>query len=489
MEDSEIVERIVGLLGGVENVSSAINCMTRLRVTVKNEALVNATDLRRDPKIIGVLHDRALYFELVVGPGRAAAYAAVCRQMGIPAADSAAGSRPKASDTAPLTPTPGRGRVALRSALKAVGEIFVPLIPGIIVAGLCSGFASLLAQVVPNYRDIRHWYLIWQMLSLISTSFMSFITAWAGYRAAERFGATPILGGMLGMITSLSAINDISKLLGLYNMDAPLTSVLMSGKGGVLATIVGVFVLSAVEKRVRSRVMPSLSIVFTPLITLLVCAVPYVLVIMPVFGWVSHGAAWVLAQACSSDNLLLRMVVGYAAAAVFLPLVACGMHHGLVALYATQLQELGRVVLYPALSMAGAGQVGASIALYFKAKRLGHRRLRSVIAGSLPAGFLGVGEPLVYGVTLPMGRPFVTAGLGAGFGGAFVMAARVASTAWGPSGLLGVFVMTAGDGGAFQSVGMYLVGLAISYVMGFVITWFAIGDDAVLRALGGAEVE
>lgn len=140
------------------------------------------------------------------------------------------------------------------------------------------------------------------------------------------------------------------------------------------------------------------------------------------------------------------------------------------------------VTLYPALAMAGAGQVGAAIAIYLKAKKVGNQRIRSVISGALPAGFLGVGEPLIYGVTLPMGKPFVTAGLGAGFGGAFAMAMQIGSTTWGPSGILACFVMTAGPGSAVMNVVYYVIALVISYVMGFVLT------QALVKAEDVAEV-
>ena len=107
-----------------------------------------------------------------------------------------------------------------------------------------------------------------------------------------------------------------------------------------------------------------------------------------------------------------------------------------------------------------------------------------MISGALPAGFLGVGEPLIYGVTLPLGKPFLTAGIGAGFGGALVMAFRVASTTWGPSGLLGIFVMTEGPLGAFRCVLIYLLGLVVSYVCSYIITWltFSAKDLSTDRA-------
>lgn len=93
-----------------------------------------------------------------------------------------------------------------------------------------------------------------------------------------------------------------------------------------------------------------------------------------------------------------------------------------------------------------------------------------------------MGEPLIYGVTLPMGKPFFTAGLGAGFGGAFVMLMQVASTTWGPSGLLGIFVMTAGPNGAAMSIVYFVIGLLISYIMGFILTWFGIKEQDVAAA-------
>ena len=358
----------------------------------------------------------------------------------------------------------------IRGALRTIGDIFIPLLPGIISAGLCGGFATLISQTVPNYTDNNIWAFIYQILRLINTSMMTFLTAWAGYRASERFGGTPILGGMLGMITSLDGINEIASIMGLYNSAIPLDSILCSGKGGILAVIAGALLISYVEKAIRTVMPKSIDIVFTPLLTMFLCVIPYIVFIMPLFGYASGGVVWLFSRACLSDNIFIRAISGYFAAAFFLPLVAAGMHHGLVALYSVQLSELGFVTLYPALAMAGAGQVGAAFALWKKAKKVGNDNLCSVISGALPAGLLGVGEPLIYGVTLPLGKPFLTAGLGAGFGGAFIMVTQVASTTWGPSGLLGAFVMTAGPGGAVRSVLLYLTALVISYIAGYFIT-------------------
>ncbi len=477
MTIKENTDLMIRLLGGAGNIVSVNNCMTRLRVSVREEAAVAEDQLRTAEDVMGLVHDREGYYEIVVGPGKARKYADQCRAAGLSAGSGE--GKPE------QRPSPGKQRnrpegSRLKSGLKTLGEIFVPLIPGIIAAGLCAGFAALIAQAVPDYGNSTVWRLLYQLLSLINASFMTYLTAWAGYRAAERFGATPILGGMLGMITSLEGINEISQLLGLYNESSPLNSILRTGKGGVLAVIAGVFILSLAEKRIRARMPESVDVIFTPLLSLLICAVPYILIIMPLLGYVSGGIVWVFSRLCLSDSLLVRIAAGYVSTALFLPMVAAGMHHGLVALYSVQLQELGYVTLYPALAMAGAGQVGAAAALWFKARKAGNRKLCSVITGALPAGLLGIGEPLIYGVTLPLGKPFITAGLGAGFGGALVMAMKVASTTWGPSGLLGTFVMTAGPQGAVGSMLFYLAGLAVAYACSFIITALFIRKEVLL---------
>ena len=370
----------------------------------------------------------------------------------------------------------------VRDLLKVFGEIFVPLIPGVIAAGLCAGIATLIKQLVPGFADNTFLNVLVNLLGLINSAFLAYLTAWAGYRAAERFGGTPILGGMLGMITGLDGINTISQAIGWFNADIPLDSILRSGRGGVLAAVIGVYFMVKIEKAIRRKMPDSLDIVFTPLLTLIITLIPYIFVVMPVCGLISSGLCWIVQVLCMSDNIVVRVISGYVSAALFLPMVAMGMHHGLVALYSVQLEQFGYVMLYPALAMAGAGQVGAAIAIARKAKKVGNERMRNVIRGALPAGFLGVGEPLIYGVTLPMGKPFITAGLGAGFGGAFAMATEVAATTWGPSGLLALFVMTAGPHGAVNSVLCYGVGLVISYVMGYVITNLMVKDEEVANA-------
>ena len=462
---NENIIEIIKYLGGSENIINLTNCMTRLRITLKNDENIEEDKLKNLQDVLSVIHNRKNKYEIVLGPGKCKKYADALRSMGI-------------GET--IAPSSVNKSNSVKSFMRIIGDIFVPLIPGVITAGLCAGFASLISNIYPSYVNNKILRIFYEILILVSSSFMLYITAWAGYRAAERFGATPIMGGMLGMITSLDGINKISSILGLYNGQNPLSSILYAGKGGVLAVISGVYVLSVIEKKLRKFVPDSLDVIITPLFSIIICVIPYIAFIMPAFGYVSSGIASFISKFCFSENILIRAVIGYISSAIFLPLVASGMHHGLVGLYVVQLEELGYITLYPSLAMAGAGQVGAAFAIMNKAKKAGNLKLREAAANAIPAGILGIGEPLIYGVTLPLGKPFILAGLGAGLGGALVMVMQVASTTWGPSGIPGVFVMTAGPNGALQNAFIYLFSLALSYVGGYLIVSIFVKNNELI---------
>ena len=210
-----MVKDIIDAMGGRENIVSVTNCMTRLRFVVVNESSVKEAEMKELPDVLGLVHDMPMRYEVVVGPGKSTKYASECHQAGIPAAAEGAGlSSGQSWEENKKAVKSARKQSGLNSFLKIFGDVFVPLIPGTIAAGLCAGFAILISQAVPEYESKTFWLILYQLLSLINTAFMTYITAWAGYRASERFGGTPILGGMLGMITSQEGINTASKALG-----------------------------------------------------------------------------------------------------------------------------------------------------------------------------------------------------------------------------------------------------------------------------------
>lgn len=461
-EIKRLSEDVIARTGGKENIISAFSCMTRLRISVKDDRAVREAELKELDGVLGVFRPREGCVEVVVGPGKSTKCMDVFRAYGIQAS----------ADTQNAEPDKNlRKTDRIRKITGVFPKIFAPMIPGIVTAGIFAGIVSLITQLVPGYADMRVLSVLIRLLSGVSAAFIAFISAWAGYRAAEVFGGTPVLGGMLGLFMTADRIGGIeNSIFG------------RTGSGGILAVLAGVWLMCRIETFLRKKMPDALSPAAVPPVTLLAALIPCVFVIGPVLGYLSAGICRVIGYISMDAGPLVRLAAGYICAAAFLPMAASGMHHGLAVLYAVQLETFGYIALYPAFAMAGAGQAGAALAVRSRARKVGNERLCRTIDNAIPAAVLGIGEPLICTVTLPLGRPFVTAGLGAGFGGAFVLFMKVAATAWGVSGLPGVLIMTEGPNGALVSAGCYLAGLAVSCGMGYILTVWNLNDEEIANA-------
>lgn len=459
-----LIKEIVGAVGGTENINSATNCMTRLRMNIKDKSKIDQDTLKNTEGVMGVVDAETL--QVVVGPGKAKKLAdLLIETYNVP---SSSGSSNNWQDNKQAVKD-RQNQGKLKSALELIANIFIPMIPAIIAAGIFQGFSSLLGTMLGEGTiSGEFWDGMRITFALIGNSFLGYFAIFTGVNAAKRFGATEALGGMIGAASIAAPLVELSTLVGLYDAEEPLNSILTTGKGGIIGVIFGVYILSKIEKAVRKRVPDVLDLIVTPVITLLITVLLMAFVIMPLSGFASDFLVDALSVIIGSENMFVSVLSGYILAAVFLPMVLLGLHHGLIPIYAIQLEALGGVSLFPVLAMAGAGQVGAAIAIFIVAKKAKNQRLQQVISGALPAGILGIGEPLIYGVTLPLGKPFITAGLGAGFGGAYVMLMGVMANAWGPSGWVALPLM--------QGNGMlhYGIGILLSYVAGFIITFLFI---------------
>src|SRR5699024_10686394 len=136
-----------------------------------------------------------------------------------------------------------------------------------------------------------------------------------------------------------------------------------------------------------------------PLLTILISGYAAVLILQPIGGAISDGIGVAVSGAIEKGGAFTGAILG----GTFLPLVMTGLHQGLTPIHADLLDTTGVTTLLPILAMAGAGQVGASFAVLARTK---NKRLKQTIGSALPVGILGIGEPLIYGVTLPLGKPF-----------------------------------------------------------------------------------
>lgn len=471
MNNKDLAVRLVELIGGADNVVKATNCMTRLRLTVKDPSKVQEDVIKKTDGVLGLVTDGNTY-QIVLGPGKVKKVMDICSQeLGLPTDGQVSTNWEDNKESIKSM----QKQSPFKRGIKVIADIFIPLIPAIIAAGLFNGFAGLISTLQGQgvLSAEGFWQVTQLLFGLLGGSFLGYFAIFTGINAAKQFGATEGLGGMIGGISIGANIVAISTIFGLYNEEVPLSSILTTGKGGIIGVILGVWILSKVEKFIRKRVPDVLDLILTPFLSLLITSILFVFVIMPLTGFASDLLVRALSVIINSSNPVVSVISGYILAAVFLPMVLLGLHHGLIPIYAIQLEVSGGVSLFPVLAMAGAGQVGAAIAIYIIAKRVQNKRMMKVITGALPAGFLGVGEPLIYGVTLPLFKPFITAGLGAGFGGAYVMLTKVLANAWGPSGLVAIPIMKP------ESMLNFFIGLVISYIAGFIITYFVIKDKEV----------
>ncbi|NIZ18480.1 PTS transporter subunit EIIC [Entomospira culicis] len=489
MTHEELSKTLLPLLGGKENIIAVANCMTRLRLTLVDLRKVDSRVLKQTEGVLGIVED--LNFQIIIGPGKAQkvreAFEIVLKEQGWIAHQTATTEPDNDWQANKNALKAGQKPSKMRNFLKVIGNIFFPLIPAIIAGGLFRGIASLtnqllIAEVMKNGgTPLQSIVITVQLLNLLGNAFWSYFAIFTGVNAAKQFGATEVLGGMIGAMSIDPLVNTIANSfngvfgdLVIYNAQTPLQSLLISGKGGVIGVIFGVYLLSIIEKRLRKIIPDVLDLVLTGFLAILITGILMLFAVMPLAGLFSDILIKGLSYLINSPYTIVNVISGYVLAALFLPMVLLGLHHGLIPIYDIQLQQLGYVTLFPVLAMAGAGQVGATIAIYLKARQVRNFRMQKIITGALPAGFLGVGEPLIYGVTLPLGKSFITAGLGAGFGGAWIMLTQVGTTAWGPSGLVGLPLTK--DPSSFVN---YFIGLLIAYLMGFIITMIALKKEDV----------
>ncbi|MXM67611.1 PTS transporter subunit EIIC [Streptomyces sp. HUCO-GS316] len=437
---------ILPLVGGPANVTSVAHCMTRLRLGLADRSLVDEEALRALPGVLGLVDDDT--YQIVLGPGVVAKVTPEFEALvGRTRADelAARGTELKAAQQQ-------RNATPLKRALRRLANIFVPLIPALIGCGVLAGLNGLLVNLgwLPGATPA---------LAAIASAFMALIAVFVGHNTAKEFGGTPVLGGAVAAVVVYPGVAKVTAF----------GVTLAPGQGGVLGALTAALLGTCVEKWCRSRVPAALDVLVTPTLTVLVSGLVTLYGLMYVAGGVSSAIGTAANWLLTTTGAFAGLVLG----GLFLPLVMLGLHQALIPIHTTLIDQQGYTVLLPVLAMAGAGQVGAALAVYV---RLRHdTSLRTTIRSALPAGLLGVGEPLIYGVSLPLGRPFLTACAGGAAGGAFVgffamLGDTVGATAIGPSGWA-LFPLLAGNRALAVSAAIYAGGLLTGYMAGFLTTY------------------
>ncbi|HCY3091078.1 TPA: PTS transporter subunit EIIC [Staphylococcus aureus] len=466
-KEQQLAERIIAAVGGMDNIDSVMNCMTRVRIKVLDENKVDDQELRHIDGVMGVIHDERI--QVVVGPGTVNKVANHMAELsGVKLGDpiphhhndsekmdykSYAADKAKANKEAHKAK---QKNGKLNKVLKSIANIFIPLIPAFIGAGLIGGIAAVLSNLmVAGYISGAWITQLITVFNVIKDGMLAYLAIFTGINAAKEFGATPGLGGVIGGTTLLTGIAGKNILMNVFTGEP-----LQPGQGGIIGVIFAVWILSIVEKRLHKIVPNAIDIIVTPTIALLIVGLLTIFIFMPLAGFVSDSLVSVVNGIISIGGVFSGFIIG----ASFLPLVMFGLHHIFTPIHIEMINQSGATYLLPIAAMAGAGQVGAALALWVRCKR--NTTLRNTLKGALPVGFLGIGEPLIYGVTLPLGRPFLTACIGGGIGGAVIGGiGHIGAKAIGPSG---VSLLPLISDNMYLG---YIAGLLAAYAGGFVCTY------------------
>ncbi|MHB7026895.1 PTS transporter subunit EIIB, partial [Klebsiella pneumoniae] len=101
----EMIARILAHVGGAANVAQAGNCMTRLRLTLRDESLADSAAIRQIDGVMGVIVSDE-QFQVVLGPGKAQTAAEMMNGL---------------LEAAPGGPPPRGGRAAGRKTARGGG--------------------------------------------------------------------------------------------------------------------------------------------------------------------------------------------------------------------------------------------------------------------------------------------------------------------------------------------------------------------------------
>lgn len=457
VEYSEEAKQIVEAIGGVENINAATHCVTRLRFALENEDIVDKEKLGNLNIVKGMFSANGQY-QIVIGQGTVdKVYKAMVHETGIKEATK---DEVKAVGGQKLNP--------LQRGIKVLADIFIPILPAIVMAGLLLGLNNILVNPIFTDQPIIEMYPSWagvaDMINVIANTAFTFLPALIGWSAVKRFGGNPLLGIVLGLILVHPALMPASDYaVAAANGEAPTWNLfglevnMMGYQGQVLPVLVAAWVLASIEKWLKKRVIDSLQLLVVAPVALLVTGFLAFIVIGPVTfaigGWITNG----LVAIFEAVPLIGGLIYGL----FYAPLVITGMHHTFLAVDLQLIGSTGTTFLWPIVALSNIAQGSAVFAMFLVAKG---EKLKGLAGTSGISAWLGVTEPAMFGVNLQYRYPFVAAIIGAAIAGAFITISDVQASSIGVGGIPGFLSIA-------NSMGAFFIGMLIVIVVPFVITY------------------
>src|SRR5699024_7691358 len=176
----KVAEKIYEYSGGVDNVESFENCMTRIRIEVFDHDKVDEDKLKELPGVLGVVNDEQL--QVVIGPGKVNKVdAAMEAYSGNKSGEKADGTsnRSQAAERAAEVKAETKEKQKkspFKSLLKDIANIFVPMIPAFVGSGLIAGIAAIISNLITSKTLTREaWDQVALVLNIIKNGMFTYL--------------------------------------------------------------------------------------------------------------------------------------------------------------------------------------------------------------------------------------------------------------------------------------------------------------------------
>lgn len=451
----ELANTVPGLIGGVENITFFTHCVTRLRFNVKDKSLVKLDEIEKINGVVGCQWSGE-QLQIIIGQAVGDAYKLICEKTGLASQNSIDEN---------LDNNKVKKKFSLNAVFDSISGCITPLIPVLIGAGfikiivlLCEQFGILAAG------DPTH-----TVLTFVGDAGFYFLPVMVGATAAKKFGANLGLGMLMGAILiHPTLISSVAEGVSLNVYGIPVYAA--SYTSTIFPIILIVWVMAPIEKFFAKISPDSLRSITEPLFTLIVM-IPLALC---VFGPIGAFLGTYLSEAI----IWLYNTTGFfgvaVLSAVFPWLVMTGMHSALTPYALNSFATVGyEPIVLTANIISNINQGAASLAVALKTKE---KNLKSTAAScGITAVVGGVTEPAMFGINLKLKQPMYAAMIGsfagaavAGFGKAYAMVL---------TGSGGLFAIPAYISDNISNVIWMVAGMAIGFIVTFVITLFLYKEE------------
>ncbi|MBM6818336.1 MULTISPECIES: beta-glucoside-specific PTS transporter subunit IIABC [Clostridium] len=456
---NELAKEIVKNIGGKENVISLTHCITRLRFKLKDESIAKDDVLKNMSGIVTVMKSGGQY-QVVIGNHVPEVYADVCELIDIDNLSSK--EEPKKS-----------GRL-LDRGIDIVSGIFQPILGIMAACGMVKGLNALFIAL-GLYSDTSGGALI---INAIGDGLFTFLPLFLGYTSAKKFGLKPMIGLVIGAIMcypgiqsgAISSMGDAMYTLFTGTMfESPvyisffgIPVISIDYTGTVIPVILSVYFASKCEKVFNKFVPDLVKFFFVPMLTLLVALPITFIVIGPIATFGSTIISEFVFAVRDFSPLIAGAIVGF----TWQILVIFGMHWGFIPVYINNIMTNGYDnVMMPFFACTFATSA-VVLAIFFKTK---DKKIKEMALPNFISGVFGVTEPAIYGILLPLKKPFIISCITGGIGGAFYGFFNLRKFMVGGMGIFELPAMIEPDG-AMGNLIVALLGIVISMVVGFVLT-------------------